>query len=115
MRAGEVDPEDQVLLADSVGLALQIVLETLSPAERLAPCCTTCSTCRSTRSPPWSVALRLPRDNWPAERDDACAVPPCPRPTLTSPINDKSSTRFSPRPTTATSTRSWQCLIPTWC
>jgi RNA polymerase sigma factor (sigma-70 family) len=33
---GELQPEDEVLLADSVGLALQIVLETLTPAERLA-------------------------------------------------------------------------------
>jgi RNA polymerase sigma factor (sigma-70 family) len=32
----EVAPEDEALLADSVGLALQIVLETLTPAERLA-------------------------------------------------------------------------------
>ncbi len=31
-----VDPEDQALLADSVGLALLVVLETLGPAERLA-------------------------------------------------------------------------------
>ena len=30
------DPEHEVILADSVGLALLIVLETLSPAERLA-------------------------------------------------------------------------------
>jgi RNA polymerase sigma factor (sigma-70 family) len=29
-------PEDEALMADSVGLALQVVLETLSPAERLA-------------------------------------------------------------------------------
>jgi len=29
-------PEDEALLADSVGLALQVVLDTLSPAERLA-------------------------------------------------------------------------------
>ena len=35
-RADEPNPEDQALLADSVGLALQVVLETLSPAERLA-------------------------------------------------------------------------------
>jgi RNA polymerase sigma-70 factor (ECF subfamily) len=33
---GEVDPEGQALLADSVGLALLVVLETLAPAERLA-------------------------------------------------------------------------------
>ncbi|WP_203416731.1 sigma-70 family RNA polymerase sigma factor [Jiangella ureilytica] len=30
------DPEQEALLADSVGLALQVVLDTLSPAERLA-------------------------------------------------------------------------------
>ncbi|MER6618453.1 RNA polymerase sigma factor SigJ [Streptomyces xantholiticus] len=34
--AGTVDPEHQALLADSVGLALLVVLETLAPAERLA-------------------------------------------------------------------------------
>ena len=32
----ETDPEQAALLADSVGLALQVVLDTLSPAERLA-------------------------------------------------------------------------------
>jgi RNA polymerase sigma-70 factor (ECF subfamily) len=35
-RADGSSPEEQALLADSVGLALQVVLETLSPAERLA-------------------------------------------------------------------------------
>jgi RNA polymerase sigma-70 factor (ECF subfamily) len=35
-RADAVDPEHQALLADSVGLALLVVLETLTPAERLA-------------------------------------------------------------------------------
>jgi len=34
--ADGVSPEDAALLADSVGLALQVVLETLAPAERLA-------------------------------------------------------------------------------
>ena len=33
---GELQPEDEALLADSVGLALLVVLDTLSPAERLA-------------------------------------------------------------------------------
>jgi RNA polymerase sigma factor (sigma-70 family) len=32
----EVDPEQEALLADSVGLALLVVLETLTPGERLA-------------------------------------------------------------------------------
>jgi len=31
-----VDPEHEALLADSVGLALLVVLDTLTPAERLA-------------------------------------------------------------------------------
>jgi RNA polymerase sigma factor (sigma-70 family) len=33
---GESDPEQEALLADSVGLALLVVLDTLSPAERVA-------------------------------------------------------------------------------
>lgn len=35
-REDAADPEPQALLADAVGLALQVVLESLSPAERLA-------------------------------------------------------------------------------
>src|SRR5690242_11609704 len=35
-RVDGVDPEHEALLADAVGLALLVVLETLSPAERLA-------------------------------------------------------------------------------
>jgi RNA polymerase sigma factor (sigma-70 family) len=35
-RADGVDPEHEALLADSIGLALFVVLETLTPAERLA-------------------------------------------------------------------------------
>jgi ketosteroid isomerase-like protein len=35
-RADGIDPEHEALLADSVGLALLVVLETLSPPERIA-------------------------------------------------------------------------------
>jgi hypothetical protein len=35
-RENGIDPEHEVLPADSVGLALLVVLETLAPAERLA-------------------------------------------------------------------------------
>jgi RNA polymerase sigma-70 factor (ECF subfamily) len=35
-RVGGIDPQHEALLADSVGLALLVVLETLTPAERLA-------------------------------------------------------------------------------
>src|SRR5918911_656444 len=34
--AGDMQPEEEALLADSVGLALLVVLDTLTPAERLA-------------------------------------------------------------------------------
>jgi len=34
--SGGIDPEQEAMLADSVGLALLVVLDTLSPAERLA-------------------------------------------------------------------------------
>lgn len=33
---GDLQPEEEALLADSVGLALQVVIDTLSPPERLA-------------------------------------------------------------------------------
>jgi len=35
-RGPGIDPEEAALLADSVGLALLVVLDTLTPAERLA-------------------------------------------------------------------------------
>jgi RNA polymerase sigma-70 factor (ECF subfamily) len=35
-RQGGIDPEQEVQMADSVGLALLVVLETLAPAERIA-------------------------------------------------------------------------------
>lgn len=35
-REGQLGPEEEALLADSVGLALQVVIDTLTPAERLA-------------------------------------------------------------------------------
>src|SRR5256885_4891913 len=35
-REGGIDPEQEALLADSIGLALLVVLDTLTPAERLA-------------------------------------------------------------------------------
>src|ERR1700686_1945875 len=35
-QGGELDPEEEALLAESVGLALLVVLDTLTPAERLA-------------------------------------------------------------------------------
>jgi len=36
LQAGGMQPEDEALLADSIGLALLVVLDTLAPSERLA-------------------------------------------------------------------------------
>jgi len=52
------DPEAEALLADSIGPALMVVLDTLGRAERLAFVLHTSSPCRSTRSPSSSNAPR---------------------------------------------------------
>src|SRR3954452_19996602 len=44
-------PEHEALLADAVGIALQVILDAVSPAERSPSCSTTCSGSRSTTSP----------------------------------------------------------------
>ena len=60
------DPEQEALLADSVGLALLVVLETLTPqASGSRSSCTTPSGCRSNRSHPWPAAPAAAA-NWPA-------------------------------------------------
>jgi RNA polymerase sigma-70 factor (ECF subfamily) len=74
------DPEHEALLADSVGLALLVVLETLTPAERLA--CTTCSASPSKRSRRSSSARPRRRASSPAAPAAASAAPP-PSQTLT--------------------------------
>jgi hypothetical protein len=52
--SAEVDrgPEDEAMLADSVGLALLIVLETLTPPNGSPTFCTTCSIARGSRFAP---------------------------------------------------------------
>lgn len=62
-----------MLQADSVGVALLVVLDTLTPAERLAFVCTTWSACRSARSPPSWIAHRLPHASSPVEHGGAYA------------------------------------------
>ncbi|MEJ2599363.1 MAG: sigma factor [Anaerolineales bacterium] len=63
---GGINPESEALLADSVGLALLVVLERLTPAERSRLCCTTCSLCPSPRSLPSPDVTRLQPGNLPA-------------------------------------------------
>ena len=76
------NPEDEALLADSVGLALQVVLDTLAPAERLAFVLHDMFACPSTRSPPWWGAPRPRRGSSPAGPGAGCGDDgPAPTPT----------------------------------
>src|SRR5215204_2665518 len=109
-REDGVDPEHEALLADSVGLALLAVLETLTPAERLASCCTTGSPWPSTRSPRWWSARRRRRNSWRAERRGGCRPRPRP-PTPTSAASERSWTPSSPPPAMVTSNGSSRCSI----
>ena len=68
-RADAVDPEHEALLADSVGLALLVVLDTLTP----------CSPSRSRRSPRSSTAPRRRHASWPAGPGAASVPGPPPR------------------------------------
>jgi RNA polymerase sigma-70 factor (ECF subfamily) len=48
---GDAGPEHAALTADSIGVALLIVLERLARSSAWPSCCMTCSRCRSRRSP----------------------------------------------------------------
>ncbi len=74
--ADGTNPEHEALLADSVGLALLVVLETLShrPSDSRSSC-TTCSACRSSRSRRSSTAPPRRRASWRAALAAASAAP----------------------------------------
>ena len=93
-------PEQQAILADSVGMALLVVLEALTPPSGSRSSCTTSSTCRSTRSPRSWTARRRPPGSWPAGPAAASSRRRCPTPTPASSAG--SSTPSSPPPGTAT-------------
>ena len=101
------------MLADSVGLALLVVLETLSPAERLA------FVLHDLFAVPFDEIAPIVG---PLARGDAGSSRAGPagacggrrrRPTPTSPRSARSSTRSWPRRAAATSTRCSPCSIPT--
>jgi RNA polymerase sigma factor (sigma-70 family) len=58
-RADGIDPEHEALLADSVGPALLVVLETLTPAERIA------FVLHNMFSLPFEVPREPPPERWP--------------------------------------------------
>ena len=113
-RADGIDPEHEALLADSVGLALLVVLETLTPAERLAFVLHDMFSVPLRRSLPSWGALRPQQGSWraaPAVGFRAKRTFPTP----TSPPSERSSTPSWPPPTTETSTRCSRCSTRTSC
>src|SRR5215216_3573815 len=114
MREDAVDPEEEALLADSVGMALLVVLDMLAPAERLAFVSMTCSACLSTRSRPSSGARRRRPASSPVGPAAACRAQRQ-RPTSTSAGNERWWTPSLPPPGKAIS-RPWSaCSIPMSC
>ena len=87
----EVGPEQEALLADTVGLALLVVLHTLSPAERLAFGLHDMFGCRPRRSPRSSATRRRRRGSWQAA--PRRRVQRRRHPTSTSPCGGSSWTR----------------------
>ena len=71
-----VDPEDEALTADAVGLALLVVLDRLTPAERIAFVLHDISTCRSPKSPAsLGAALSPPRSSQAGHAPESAAGP----------------------------------------
>ena len=106
------DPEQEAVLADSVGLALLVVLETLTPAERLAfvlhdmfavPFEEIAPMIERSPAAARQLASRARR----RVRGQAPDARPGPEP-----ASGRSSTRSSPPPATATSTRWSRCSHP---
>jgi RNA polymerase sigma factor (sigma-70 family) len=121
------DPEQQALLADSVGVALLVILGTLPPAEGLAfghpghPAASGgARVCfarsfrgfHSTRSPPFSSVLQWRRASLRVAHAAACVERPRLRPTMHL-VTEKSSLRFWQRLGVANSIGCWCYLTPT--
>jgi RNA polymerase sigma factor (sigma-70 family) len=108
-RADGSDPEQEALLADSVGLALLVVLETLSPAERVAFVLHDMFAVPFEEIAPivgrYQAATRqlASRARWVREAETF--------PTPISPASERSWTPSSSPPETATSGRLWRCSI----
>ncbi len=110
---GTIDPEQEALLADSVGLALLVVLQTLAPAERVAFVLHDMFDLSSTRSRKWLVARRLPHASSRVVPAAVCkASPPCPRSIS---VGSAASSRPSSQHRVAAISKGCsQCSIPMW-
>jgi len=74
------DPADRVTLDELVTMAFLVVLETMTPAERVALILTTSSTTPSPKSPASPAAPRRRAASWPPQPAAASAVRTLPRP-----------------------------------
>ena len=112
-REDGVDPEHEALLADSVGLALLVVLETLAPAERLAFVLHDMFAVPFDEIAP--IVGPLPGRRAPAREPRATARTGGARRRRTpiSTASERWSTPSSPPRAAATSTRSSRCSTPT--
>jgi RNA polymerase sigma factor (sigma-70 family) len=113
-RADGIDPEHEVLLSDSVGLALLVVLETLSPTERLA------FVLHDMFGVPFEEIAPIVGRSPAASRQLASRARrrvrgSAPAPDADPAVSERSSTPSSPPRAMETSTRSSLCSIQTWC
>ena len=103
-------PEQQAVLADSVGLALLVVLDTLTPGERLA------FVLHDMFDLPFDQIAPIVDRSPAAARQLAALAGECAaRPNRTRTYTDSAgwSRRTSPPPAAETSTRHWPCSTPT--
>ncbi|WP_159943498.1 MULTISPECIES: hypothetical protein [unclassified Nocardiopsis] len=107
----DTDPAEQAPLADSVGLALLVVLDTLTPPERLAFVLHDLFALPFDQIAPILDRTPRPPGNWPAGPGGACAEP-TPR-TRTRSGGTESWRPSWPRRAAATSPNSWPCSPPT--
>jgi RNA polymerase sigma factor (sigma-70 family) len=113
-RVDGVDPEHQVLLADAVGLALLVVLDTLAPAQRLA------FVLHDMFAVPFDEIAPIVGSSPAAARQLASRARrrvenAAPMPDTDPPASARWSTRSSRPPATATSPRWSRCSTPTSC
>src|SRR5262245_61875725 len=108
------DPDQEGLLAASVGLAWRGVLNRWPRRSGLGSCCMTCSGCPSMRSRRSSAGHRGRRGSWRAEPAAGCGER-VRSPTPIWPGSGKWSTRSWPPPAPATSMRCLPCSTPTSC
>ena len=108
-----LDLEHEVLLAESIGLALLVVLDTLNPAERLA------FVLRDTFGVPFEEIAPIVGRSASAARQLASGARRREQGATTAPDADRTRRRevvrpFSPPRAAVTSTRLWWCSTRTW-